>query len=106
MQDLARISFGMSPDPGQHPAQPEFSPTDITLTRLTAAMSPARWNLGKRANLCVGLSAYNGLFAAGPAKRSFKADPEAFEPQQGFLDLFIGPGDQDAAKFWKIRRSR
>jgi 2-methylcitrate dehydratase PrpD len=48
--------------------------------------------------LHVGHCARNGLFAALLAAQDFTANAGAFEHNQGFLDVFNGPGTYDAAR--------
>src|SRR5207302_8171644 len=45
--------------------------------------------------LHVGHCARNGLFAALLAEQEFTANPDAFEHNQGFLDVFNGAGTYD-----------
>jgi 2-methylcitrate dehydratase PrpD len=51
--------------------------------------------------LHVGHTARNGLFAAQLAREGFTANPEALEHKQGFLLVFNGPGNFDAAAILK-----
>lgn len=46
----------------------------------------------------VGAGARNGVVAARLAEAGFKGNPEAFEADQGFLNLFNGPGGYDATR--------
>jgi 2-methylcitrate dehydratase PrpD len=48
--------------------------------------------------LHVGHCARSGLFAALLAEEGFTANPGAFEHNQGFLDVFNGPGTYDVAR--------
>jgi 2-methylcitrate dehydratase PrpD len=45
-----------------------------------------------------GHCARNGLFAALLAERDFTANAGGFEHNQGFLDVFNGPGTYDTAR--------
>jgi 2-methylcitrate dehydratase PrpD len=49
-------------------------------------------------SLHVGQCARGGLMAALLARKGFTANPEAFEHKQGFLNVFNGPGNFDAAR--------
>jgi 2-methylcitrate dehydratase PrpD len=51
--------------------------------------------------LHVGHTARGGLFAAQLAREGFTANPEALEHKQGFLMVFNGPGNFDAAAILK-----
>src|SRR5262249_56453117 len=73
----------------------------------TATALPSAWSLasGIKANfgpmtkpLHVGHGARNGLFAALLAERDFTANAGEFEHNQGFLEVFNGPGTYDAAR--------
>ena len=48
----------------------------------------------------VGHCARNGLLAALMAERGFEARHDVFEHDQGFLDVFNGPGGHDAARIF------
>jgi 2-methylcitrate dehydratase PrpD len=49
-------------------------------------------------SLHIGQCSRNGVFAALLASEGFTANPEAFEHNQGFLNVFNGPGTFDAEK--------
>ena len=72
-----------------------------TATALALASSLAsglKANFGTMTKpLHVGHCARNGLFAALLAARDFTANAGAFEHNQGFLDVFNGPGTYDVA---------
>jgi 2-methylcitrate dehydratase PrpD len=73
-----------------------------TATALAIASSLAsgiKANFGTMTKpLHVGHCARNGLFAALLAERDFTANTGAFEHNQGFLDVFNGPGTYDSAR--------
>jgi 2-methylcitrate dehydratase PrpD len=73
-----------------------------TATALAIAASLAsgiKANFGTMTKpLHVGHCARNGLFAALLAERDFTANAGAFEHDQGFLDVFNGPGTYDTAR--------
>ena len=73
-----------------------------TATSLAIASSLAsgiKANFGTMTKpLHVGHCARNGLFAALLAERDFTANAGAFEHDQGFLDVFNGPGTYDVAR--------
>lgn len=73
-----------------------------TATALAIAASLAsgiKANFGTMVKpLHVGHCARNGLLAATLAREGFTANPGAFEHQQGFLNVFNGEGNYDAAR--------
>ncbi len=73
-----------------------------TATALAIASSLAsgiKANFGTMTKpLHVGHCARNGLFAALLAERDFTANAGAFEHNQGFLEVFNGPGTYDTAR--------
>jgi 2-methylcitrate dehydratase PrpD len=73
-----------------------------TATALAIASSLAcgiKANFGTMTKpLHVGHCARNGLFAALLAERDFTANAGAFEHNQGFLDVFNGPGTYDTVR--------
>src|ERR1043166_6314616 len=75
---------------------------DRTATALAVAASLAsgiKANFGTMTKpLHVGHCARNGLYAALLAAEGFTANPGVFEPTQGFLDVFNGPGTYDVAR--------
>lgn len=73
-----------------------------TATALAIAASLAsgiKANFGTMVKpLHVGHCCRNGVFAATLARQGFTANPGAFEHQQGFLNVFNGEGNYDAAR--------
>ncbi|MGS1096845.1 MmgE/PrpD family protein (plasmid) [Aquamicrobium terrae] len=69
------------------------------LAMCTSLASGTKTNFGTSTKpMHAGLAARNGLFAALMAGEGVEASPVAFEHAQGFLDVFNGPGNHDAAR--------
>ena len=74
--------------------------TAVALALAASFASGIKSNFGTMAKpLHVGHSARNGLFAARLARDGFTANAQdVFEHEQGFLEVFNGPGTYDAAR--------
>jgi 2-methylcitrate dehydratase PrpD len=73
--------------------------TAIALAIATSLAAGIKANFGTMTKpLHVGHCARSGLFAALLAEEGFTANPGAFEHNQGFLDVFNGPGTYDVAR--------
>jgi 2-methylcitrate dehydratase PrpD len=73
--------------------------TAITLAIAASLAAGLKANFGTMTKpLHVGHCARSGLFAALLAEQGFTANPGAFEHNQGFLDVFNGPGTYDVAR--------
>lgn len=73
--------------------------TAHALSACVSFASGVKANFGTPAKpMHAGIAARNGLFAALLAKEGLTAAPGALEDRQGFLDVFNGPGNHDAAK--------
>jgi 2-methylcitrate dehydratase PrpD len=78
-----------------------LSPEQTTRALAVAASfaSGIKANFGTMTKpLHVGHTARDGLFAAMLARDGFTANPDALEHRQGFLEVFNGAGNYDAAK--------
>ncbi len=75
-----------------------------TATALAIAVSLAagvKSNFGSMTKpLHAGQSTRHGVYAAMLAKEGFTAQPEAFEHQQGFFEVFNGAGSYDASRIF------
>lgn len=70
-----------------------------TLSICTSFASATKANFGTPIKpLHAGMAARNALFAALLADQGIAASPNAFEHPSGFLDVFNGPGNHDAAR--------
>ncbi len=78
---------------------------DQTTTALAIAVSLAsgvKANFGTMTKpLQVGHSARNGVMAALLARDGFTANPQAFEHEHGFFNVFNGPGTFDAGRIFE-----
>jgi 2-methylcitrate dehydratase PrpD len=73
--------------------------TAIALAIAASLAAGLKANFGTMTKpLHVGHCARSGLFAALLAEGGFTANPGAFEHNQGFLDVFNGPGTYDVAR--------
>jgi len=73
--------------------------TAIALAIATSLAAGIKANFGTMTKpLHVGHCARSGLFAALLAEEGFTANPGAFEHNQGFLDVFNGPGTYDVER--------
>jgi 2-methylcitrate dehydratase PrpD len=73
--------------------------TAIALAIAASLAAGLKANFGTMTKpLHVGHCARSGLFAALLAEQGFTANPGAFEHNQGFLDVFNGPGTYDVAR--------
>jgi 2-methylcitrate dehydratase PrpD len=73
--------------------------TAIALAIAASLASGIKANFGTMTKpLHVGHCARSGLFAALLAEQGFTANPGVFEHNQGFLDVFNGPGTYDAER--------
>ena len=74
--------------------------TSVALALAASFASGIKSNFGTMAKpLHVGHSARNGLLAARLAREGFTANPDSvFEHEQGFLDVFNGPGTYDVRR--------
>jgi 2-methylcitrate dehydratase PrpD len=73
--------------------------TALALAIATSLAAGIKANFGTMTKpLHVGHCARSGLFAALLAEEGFTANPGAFEHNQGFLDVFNGPGTYDVER--------
>ena len=73
--------------------------TEIALALSTSLAAGTKANFGTMTKpLHAGQCARGGLMAALLARRGFTANPDAFEHQQGFFNVFNGPGNYDAGR--------
>jgi 2-methylcitrate dehydratase PrpD len=73
--------------------------TETALALSTSLASGTKANFGTMTKpLHAGLCARNGLSAVLLARKGFTANPGAFEHKQGYLNVFNGAGNYDAAK--------
>ena len=71
--------------------------TTTALALCTSMASGVKANFGTMTkSLHIGHGARNGLYAVLLAEADYTAHPAAFERQQGFLDVYNGPGHYDA----------
>jgi len=76
--------------------------TTMALALAVSLASGIKANFGTMTKpLHVGHSVKNGLQAALMAKEGFTANPEAFEHEQGFFNVFNGPGNFDADRIFE-----
>src|SRR5262249_3982382 len=79
-------------------SRPAAAPGDPALAIASSLACGIKANFGPIPKpLHVGHCARNGLFAALLAERDFTANAGGFEHNQGFLDVFNGPGNYDTA---------
>jgi 2-methylcitrate dehydratase PrpD len=73
--------------------------TAVALGLAASLASGLKANFGTMTKpLHAGHAARNGVFAALMVREGFTANPDAFEPKQGFLQVFNGPGTYDTAR--------
>ncbi|HJO75274.1 MAG TPA: MmgE/PrpD family protein [Rhodospirillales bacterium] len=76
--------------------------TALALCLAVSLASGVKANFGTMTKpLHVGHSVRNGMQAALMAKEGFTANPEAFEHEQGFFNVFNGPGNFDAERIFE-----
>lgn len=116
--ETARIGYAVNPhhtEKGWHPTwtlgvfavtaacarllKLSVAETETALALSTSLAGGTKANFGTMTKpLHAGQCARNGLMAVLLARKGFTANPEAFEHKQGFLNVFNGPGNYDAAR--------